>query len=81
MVRLLKKIIIFTHNFYTEFEYRNRALVIYTIFAEYKRAFDKDHALNGKKLALSRLPVQVNCLGIPAKGNRLNEKKNMKFVF
>lgn len=77
MVRLLKKIrftIIFTHTF----EYRKRALVIYTFFshfAEYKRAFDKDHALNGKKLALSRLPVQVNYLGIPAKGNRLNGKR------
>lgn len=32
--------------------------------------------MNGKKLALSRLPVQVNYLGIPAKGNRLNGGKN-----
>lgn len=59
MVRLLKKIIR-KHSFTYTFEHRNRALVIYTFFAEYKRAFDKDHALKGNKLVLSRIPVQVN---------------------
>lgn len=36
----------------------NSAVIVFTN-DEYKRAFDKDHALNGKKLALSRLPVQL----------------------
>lgn len=86
MVRLLKKIIR-KHSFTYTFEHRNRALVIYTFFAEYKRAFDKDHALKGNKLVLSRIPVQVNQFLFiliyrfvsVQNGNRL--KRNIKFVF
>lgn len=30
------------------------------LFAEYKRAYDKDHNINGKKMVISKLPVKVN---------------------
>lgn len=36
----------------------NSAVIVFTN-DEYKRAFDKDHALKGNKLVLSRIPVQL----------------------